>query len=99
MAICTEGKLSRRQFVTQAASVSVAFTIVPRHVLGGEGHVAPSEKLNVAVIGCGGQPGINRSTGSRLSSPSAISGLPRNTPPEIVQFPTAMTTLGAGTAL
>jgi len=31
-----------------------AFTIVPRHVLGGSGHVAPSEKLNIACIGIGG---------------------------------------------
>ncbi|MHC5082490.1 MAG: Gfo/Idh/MocA family protein, partial [Planctomycetota bacterium] len=48
-------KISRRQFVASATGAVVAFTIVPRHVLGGAGYVAPSEKLNVAVIGCGGQ--------------------------------------------
>jgi len=32
-----------------------AFTIVPRHVLGGPRMVPPSEKLNIASIGIGGQ--------------------------------------------
>ena len=31
------------------------FTIVPRHVLGGPRFVAPSDKVNVALIGAGGQ--------------------------------------------
>ena len=39
---------------TAAASVAM---IVPRRVLGGRGYVAPSDKLNVAGIGCGGQGG------------------------------------------
>jgi predicted dehydrogenase len=59
MAIRTNRKISRRQFVTQAAGAAAAFTIVPRHVLGGNGYVAPSEKLNVAVVGCGGQGKTN----------------------------------------
>ena len=50
------------------------------------------------VRGWGGQPGMNRSTGSNLSSPSVISGLPLKGPPLRVQLPAAMTTLGAGTA-
>ena len=29
--------------------------MVPRHVLGGQGHVAPSEKTTLAGIGLGGQ--------------------------------------------
>ena len=32
-----------------------AFLIVPRKVLGGAGYVAPNDKINVAIIGCGGQ--------------------------------------------
>ena len=36
-----------------------AFSLVPRHVLGGPRFVAPSEKVNVAVIGCGGQGRTN----------------------------------------
>jgi len=45
--------LSRRDFVGAAAAVA-AFTVVPRHVLGGAGDTPPSEKLNVAGVGVGG---------------------------------------------
>jgi len=45
---------SRRRFMQEAAAVA-AFTIVPRHVLGGAGHTPPSEKLNIAGIGIGGR--------------------------------------------
>ena len=47
---CRKSGLSRREFLGGAA----AFTILPRHVLGGAGRTAPSEKLNVACIGNGG---------------------------------------------
>ena len=46
---------TRRTFLAQAGAASLAFTIVPRHVLGGEGHVAPSDKINMAFIGVGSQ--------------------------------------------
>ena len=46
--------LSRRRFL-QGAATAAAFTIVPRHVLGGAGRVAPSEKITLAAIGTGGQ--------------------------------------------
>src|SRR5215510_7449501 len=46
--------LSRRKFI-QAGAAATAFTIVPRHVLGGQGFVPPSEKITVAYIGCGTQ--------------------------------------------
>src|ERR1051325_6278678 len=46
--------LSRRRFM-KAGAAATAFTIVPRHVLGGPGFVAPSEKITVAYIGCGTQ--------------------------------------------
>ena len=45
---------SRRDFLSGAAVVAT-FTIVPRHVLAGSGQQAPSDKLNIAAIGCGGQ--------------------------------------------
>src|SRR5207249_8987949 len=48
-------KLSRRKFVLTGGAAAAAFTIVPRHVLGGPGFVAPSEKITVAYIGCGTQ--------------------------------------------
>ena len=46
-------RISRRSFVEDAAKVGAAFTIVPRHVLG-RGLRAPSDKLSIACIGCGG---------------------------------------------
>jgi predicted dehydrogenase len=45
---------SRRRFIA-TASAAAAVTIIPRHVLGGPGFVAPSDKVNVALIGAGGQ--------------------------------------------
>jgi len=46
-------KLSRRHFMG-AAAAAAAFTVVPRHVLGGAGQTPPSERVNVASIGAGG---------------------------------------------
>ncbi|HPY50918.1 MAG TPA: Gfo/Idh/MocA family oxidoreductase, partial [Sedimentisphaerales bacterium] len=48
--------ISRRRFMSHAAAVA-AFTVVPRHVLGGPRRIAPSEKLNIAGIGVGGRGG------------------------------------------
>ncbi|HVQ30751.1 MAG TPA: Gfo/Idh/MocA family oxidoreductase, partial [Vicinamibacteria bacterium] len=50
---------SRRQFIASAASAVAAATILPRHVLGGPKFVAPSDKVNVAIIGAGGQGRTN----------------------------------------
>ena len=47
-------EMSRRMFLGKTAAVA-AFTIVPRHVLGGPGYVAPSQKTTIACIGVGGQ--------------------------------------------
>ncbi len=47
--------VSRRNFVSGAASAAIGFSIVPRHVLGGPGYVPPSEKINIAFIGTGSQ--------------------------------------------
>jgi len=46
-------KITRRGFLSGVAATA-AFTIVPRHVLGGPGRVSPSEKLSIACIGVGG---------------------------------------------
>jgi len=51
-------KVSRRDFVTNVAATTAAMTIVPRHVLG-RGFTAPSDRLNIAGIGVGGQGRIN----------------------------------------
>jgi hypothetical protein len=47
--------LSRRRFILAGGAAATTFSIVPRHVLGGAGFVAPSEKLTIACIGCGTQ--------------------------------------------
>lgn len=45
---------SRRQFLKAGAAAMATFSIVPRHVLGGQGFTPPSEILTRAVIGTGG---------------------------------------------
>lgn len=45
---------TRRDFIKKTAIGLAAFTIVPRYVLGGQGYLAPSDKLTKAVIGVGG---------------------------------------------
>ena len=48
--------LSRRDFLGAMAATGMAFTVVPRHVLGqAAGQAAPSDKLNIAGIGVGGK--------------------------------------------
>ena len=47
--------MNRRKFIGQAATSSMAFTIVAPHVLGGPKYTAPSDKLTLANIGCGTQ--------------------------------------------
>lgn len=47
--------MSRRKFINSVALTGAAFSIVPRNVLGGKGYTAPSDKLNIAVIGVGGK--------------------------------------------
>ncbi|HEX5553769.1 MAG TPA: Gfo/Idh/MocA family oxidoreductase, partial [Chitinophagaceae bacterium] len=48
---------SRRRFIRNAGLAAAGFYIVPRHVLGGKGFIAPSDKLLIAGIGAGGKGG------------------------------------------
>ena len=50
-----QNKLSRRKFVAGTGGAALSAMIVPRHVLGGVGYNAPSDTVNFALIGCGGQ--------------------------------------------
>ncbi|HYD54752.1 MAG TPA: Gfo/Idh/MocA family oxidoreductase [Gemmatimonadaceae bacterium] len=50
--------INRRDFVTTTATALAGITIVPRHVLG-MGHRAPSDTLDVAVVGVGGMGMVN----------------------------------------
>lgn len=46
---------SRRKFIKQSTSASAGFLIVPRYVLGGKGFTAPSDMVNVGIVGVGGR--------------------------------------------
>jgi predicted dehydrogenase len=50
--------VSRRKFVTTVATTGAGLTIVPRHVLG-RGFQAPSDTVNVAIVGIGGMGAAN----------------------------------------
>jgi predicted dehydrogenase len=45
---------SRRRFLKGALIAGAGFTIIPRHVLGGNGFIPPSDQLTKAIIGVGG---------------------------------------------
>ncbi|MBA4411011.1 MAG: Gfo/Idh/MocA family oxidoreductase [Bacteroidota bacterium] len=47
--------LDRRKFIGGISTAALAMTVVPRHVLGGNGFVAPSDKITLAYIGTGTQ--------------------------------------------
>ena len=46
---------SRRDFIKNTSIAAAGFMIVPRHVLGGPGFVAPSDRLTIAGVGVGGK--------------------------------------------
>lgn len=52
---CAMKNITRRDFLKQSGMGAAAFMIVPNTVLGkSHGHVAPSDKLNIAGVGIGG---------------------------------------------
>ena len=52
----SDSRMNRREFLgSTVAASTAAFTIVPRHVLGGSSYTPPSDKLNIAGIGIGGK--------------------------------------------
>ena len=46
-------KLSRRNFLGTVGAATAGFTIIPRHVMPGNGYLQPSDTVNVAGIGIG----------------------------------------------
>jgi hypothetical protein len=52
-------QFSRRGFLAATSAAVTAFSVLPRQVLGAARTVAPSSKVNVALIGCGGQGRTN----------------------------------------
>lgn len=61
--------VDRRTFIRNASLAAAAFTIVPRHVLGGPRHVAPSDLVNIAGVGVGG---MGRSNLAALSTQNIV---------------------------
>lgn len=52
--------ISRRQFLKSSATAALGLAVVPNIVLGKSfGHVAPSDRLNIAVVGIGGMGHAN----------------------------------------
>ena len=51
-------EIKRRSFLKAGVLAAGSFMIVPRHVLG-KGFIAPSDKLNIAAVGCGGKADYN----------------------------------------
>lgn len=51
----SDNSMNRRKFIGSAVATAATITVVPRHVLGGNGFIPPSDKITVANIGCGTQ--------------------------------------------
>lgn len=47
--------INRRGFIRNSSVALAGFTIVPSLAVSGMGHIAPSDKLNIAGIGIGGK--------------------------------------------
>jgi predicted dehydrogenase len=54
MNVRSSNKKSRREFINTSAAAVAGLTILPGHVIPGFGHIAPSDKLNIAGVGIGG---------------------------------------------
>ena len=46
--------LNRRSFLKASAASVFAFTLVPRHVLGGKNYTPPNDRITLAGVGIGG---------------------------------------------
>jgi predicted dehydrogenase len=55
----TNDSVPRRTFLASAAAATAGFTILPRHVLGGQDTPAPSDRINIACVGVGGMGKTN----------------------------------------
>ena len=54
--------MNRRDFIGKSTLCAGAITIIPRHVLGGTGYLAPGDRINLGFIGTGKQSvGLMRS--------------------------------------
>jgi predicted dehydrogenase len=54
-----KSKITRRDFIGNTSAAAAGLLIVPSHAISGLGHKAPSDKLNIAIIGVGGRGASN----------------------------------------
>ena len=59
--------MTRRSFIGKTSLAAAAITIVPRHVLGGQGHKAPSDTLNIVLCSIEKEASVLCRTPTRLS--------------------------------
>src|SRR5690606_26627472 len=65
----TRQTMPRREFLKGASLSAAAFSIVPRHVLGGKGDQAPSDTATVAAVGAGS---MGASSMSRFATENVV---------------------------
>jgi predicted dehydrogenase len=83
-------KMSTRRHFLTAAAAAASVQIVPRHVLGGPKHTAPSEKLNIAGIGFGGMGSHNLAMCARTEQITALCDVDHNYARKVfTQYPDA----------
>lgn len=51
--------MQRRNFLKNIGLTGASLTLLPNHVVSGLGHIASSDKLNIAGIGIGGKGRVN----------------------------------------
>lgn len=51
----THKKIDRRKFIKTSAISGLGLSIIPSYVMSGSNKIGPSDKINVALIGCGTQ--------------------------------------------
>lgn len=71
--------MNRRNFIGTAAAGAAAFTVIPRHVMGGRGFIAASDQINLGYIGTGKQSGglmknIAKCKGTRIIAACDVFG-------------------------
>lgn len=51
--------ISRRGFIETSSAALAGLTFIPSHAVSGLGHIAPSDKLNIAAVGIAGMGRVN----------------------------------------
>ena len=64
--------VSRRKFISTTTVALAGFSIVPANAVSGLGHIAPSDKLNIAGVGIGGMGKVNLANVSKTENIVAL---------------------------